>query len=350
MDKARDKVPARYVALLVQHLEHEGFDCDLALSCAGINRTHRGHADALLPASQLIDVVRRLAQASHRSDLGLSIGSLIGTGQLGEVGRAMLCCATLRDAWDCCARYYELITPSFSMSIRTVGACVELSWLPILPLPYDLIVLSYDIALMAVHNQLTCLLRNDLPSYDIYPSTPAPTYVERYRQLRPARCHFSQGGLPRLSIMIDVEVLKTAMPMANATDLIQAEQRLQARLSTAPRLRDWKAWVLLMLRESHDHQPTQGELSALLSMSASTLSRHLAAQGCSYRDLSMTVRYERACVLLQEGRSTVGDIAKRLGYAHASNFIRAFKVQTGMSPLQYVEERITPLTVGDEVE
>jgi AraC-like DNA-binding protein len=62
----------------------------------------------------------------------------------------------------------------------------------------------------------------------------------------------------------------------------------------------------------------------------------LAAQDCSYRDLSMAVRHERACTLLQEGRLSVGEIAKSLGYTHTSNFIRAFKGQTGLSPLQFV--------------
>lgn len=338
MDSNWNKIPARYVALLVQHLEHEGLDCGPALKRAGVQRASLQHSEAVLPAELVAEAFRMLAQASQRSGLGLSIGGLVGVGQLGEVGRAMMACSTLGDAVTCCMRYFELVTPSFVMQVRTVDSHAELSWAPVRAVPYDLLVVGYDIALMAVHNQLTRLLREDLPSYDAYFSTPAPSYVDQYRAIRPGRCHFDQGGLPKLRIVIDADVLKTPMPMANAADLAEAELRLLARLRSSPQHRDWKAWVLLMLRESLDHQPTQDELAALLNVSASTLARRLAAQACSFRDLSMTVRHERACELLARGSSSVADIALRLGYSHAASFIRAFKLQTGMTPQQYTQQ------------
>ncbi len=333
------KVPARYVALLVQHLEEQGTDCTPALAQAGISRASLHHIDAQLPSDQIVSATRLLTQASGgQRDLGMRIGAMMGPGQLGELGLAMLSCATIKDSLDLCARYYVLVTPSFSLRTRLVGSLYELCWQPIQAVPYDVMVMAYDLTLMNFHTRLQGLLREDLPGYDAYLFSPTPADQHRYNALKPARCHFGQGGLPSLRILIDADVLsRTPMPMAHRANLAEIQLRLDLKLlhHLKQDQRDWKAWVTMMLHEAQGHQPTQDELAAIVNLSTSTLARHLAAQDTSFRDLANEIRHERACHWLREGQLRVADVADLLGYTNPANFIRAFKARAGMSPAQY---------------
>lgn len=339
-------VPARYVALLVRYLEQEGTDCAAALTKTGISRDSLRHTDAQLPTEQITSVTRLLTEASGgRRDLGLNIGAMLSPGQMGELGLAMLNCATIKDSLELCARYYALVTPSFAMRTSLKGALFEVVWQPIQAVPYDLLVMAYDIALMTFHTRMKMLLRDEMPGYDIYLFSPEPPDRDRYKALKPARCHFGQGGLPSLRILIDADVVtRTPMPMAHAGDLADIERRLAQRLLHHARQdqRDWKAWVTMMLTEAHGDQPTQDELADIVGLSTSTLARHLTAQGTSFRELANHVRHERACMWLRDGRLQVSDVASLLGYTHAANFIRAFKARAGVSPTRYAAQHSQP--------
>ena len=69
-----------------------------------------------------------------------------------------------------------------------------------------------------------------------------------------------------------------------------------------------------------------------LDMSRRSLQRGLAAHGTSYTDLLAQVRLRRAAEWLERTDKPVVEIALDLGYADASNFARAFRRQTGVSP------------------
>lgn len=342
MSKAQ-KVPARYVALLIQHLEEQDIDCSQALADAGISPESLRHIDALLPSDQVILVTRLLSEASQgQRDLGLRIGAKVGAAQLGDLGLALLTCPTAKDALDLCARYHALITPEFSMCTRTVGTRYEVCWQPIQALPYDAMTLAYDLILTSIHTWAQSLWRDQMASFDAYLSGPPPTDRHRYSELKMARLHFGQEGLPALRILVDVKMVdSTPMPMADAKHLAEITKRLDVKLLHHLRQekRDWKAWVTMMLTETQGRLPTLDELAKIASTSASTLARHLAAQGASYRDLSSEVQHERACKWLREGHLQVNDVANLLGYTSAANFIRAFKARTGMSPGQYARQQ-----------
>ena len=52
-------------------------------------------------------------------------------------------------------------------------------------------------------------------------------------------------------------------------------------------------------------------------------------------ELIRTVRMEKACNLLKEGKSSIAEIAEQSGFQTASYFITAFKKAFGMTPGKY---------------
>ena len=74
-----------------------------------------------------------------------------------------------------------------------------------------------------------------------------------------------------------------------------------------------------------------------LAMTVRTMHRHLAEAGTSFRKIRDEVLRQRAEELLLERRVPLGEVSYLLGYAEPSNFHRAFRRWTGLTPVQWRE-------------
>ena len=79
----------------------------------------------------------------------------------------------------------------------------------------------------------------------------------------------------------------------------------------------------------------QDTVANRLYRSTSTLQRQLSAEGTSYRDILETTRRSLAEKYLKDGDYSQAEIAYMVGFSDQSNFARAFKRWTGMSPGQF---------------
>ncbi|MEO7111394.1 MAG: AraC family transcriptional regulator ligand-binding domain-containing protein [Polyangiaceae bacterium] len=69
-----------------------------------------------------------------------------------------------------------------------------------------------------------------------------------------------------------------------------------------------------------------------LAMSRRSLQRHLSGLGTSYSTLVDDIRRQRAQRLIEQEQLTPAEMARRLGFADASAFFRAFRRWTGETP------------------
>lgn len=79
----------------------------------------------------------------------------------------------------------------------------------------------------------------------------------------------------------------------------------------------------------------QDTVANRLYRSTSTLQRQLSAEGTSYRDILETTRRGLAEKYLRDGDYSQAEIAYMVGFSDQSNFARAFKRWTGVSPGQF---------------
>jgi AraC-like DNA-binding protein len=84
--------------------------------------------------------------------------------------------------------------------------------------------------------------------------------------------------------------------------------------------------------------PSQDIAAELLWTTPRTLRRRLADEGASWRTVVNDLKFERAVTRLQEGRSSVGEIAEELGYSGTAHFTRFFRRRAGTPPSAYREE------------
>ncbi len=91
----------------------------------------------------------------------------------------------------------------------------------------------------------------------------------------------------------------------------------------------------LLIRMLPSGTVDQDAIANKLYRSASTLQRQLSAEGTSYRDILAETRESLAKQYLADQDYSPSDVAFMLGFADQSNFGRAFKRWTGMSPGEY---------------
>jgi AraC-like DNA-binding protein len=103
---------------------------------------------------------------------------------------------------------------------------------------------------------------------------------------------------------------------------------------TSARVRD-RVRRFLSTRLMDRGAPTTSDLRDAFRMSERTLRRRLEAEGTTVRELLDDARREVALTLLERGRSTLDEIAFRLGFSGANAFRRAFKRWTGKAPTEY---------------
>ncbi|MNI71755.1 Urease operon transcriptional activator [compost metagenome] len=75
-------------------------------------------------------------------------------------------------------------------------------------------------------------------------------------------------------------------------------------------------------------------------MSSRTLRRHLSQVGSSYVQLLEEAQQKEAENLLLNSDMEIQEIALYLGYIQPTNFTRAFKKWTGMTPIQFRKKEI----------
>ena len=83
------------------------------------------------------------------------------------------------------------------------------------------------------------------------------------------------------------------------------------------------------------------ELSGMVNQSESVLSRQIKRIfGCTFKDLLVKSRFERAKVLLAQTDLPIADIAVAVGYENTSFFYRRFRKLYGKSPKEYRNQKI----------
>lgn len=338
----RPTLPARYYAQYCAWLKTIGVDVDALLRAARIAPAELAGPEALLRLEQVDALIAQSLAMSGRADLGFDFGRMIRVGSHDILGYALLSSPSLDYAVRLAVRFYRLMTPTFRMRYRRDAQTGEMEFNPIMPMQPQTLRFHLEGIAVSVHDQLRVLLGGSIPAYDYYISLPQPAYHQRYRETAPARWHFEAQATPGIRVALDAALMDRTPAMSDRMALELAEARCAALLERVGREEGLAAWVLMMLREARDGMPTIEELAHILHISSRTLDRRLRKEGRQFQEMSKRVRLERAFDLLGRRRMSVTQVALQLGYRDVSNFTRAFKRDSGMSPSEYQARGAAP--------
>jgi AraC-like DNA-binding protein len=92
---------------------------------------------------------------------------------------------------------------------------------------------------------------------------------------------------------------------------------------------------VLLIGQLPNGEPSRKTLADTLHLSERTLARRLSAGGYTFTSLVDEIRSHLAKDYLRQSRFSVTDVAFLLGFSDQSNFARAFKRWTDLSPTEF---------------
>lgn len=331
-------LPARYYLLLLDLVRCQGASLDPLIDRIGIDLAGLSEPDALLSIDEVDALIEAAVEVTARDDLGFHLGRLIKPSNHELLGYALMASATLDEALRMAARYWPLITRTFTLRYEPVASGVHIHLQPALALKPLSMRFHIEAIATAFHAEIDFLLSTRIPPYAIHLPQSLANAAPRYRQLAPARAHFDLKHDAAMRIELPTMMLERPLALADRHALKLARNRCDDELSRFTRQGSLSEWIRMMLDQTSDHQPRQQELARILHVSTRTLNRRLAKEGTCFRELGLQSRHHRACRLLAKSDLSITRIALQLGFVDGANFTRAFRRAEGKSPAGYREQ------------
>lgn len=263
---------------------------------------------------------------------GFRVGERSKPGDFFVFGHAWLASASLRGALSRLCRYSHVITTlSSELILEKQDDCYAL----IETYPEDGMKppkVASDAGFVALIKLFDAVTQGKIRPTSVALTLAPELGSTRYDEL--FKCPVSYGS-DKLIWTFDVGDLErplsgSAPEVTEATDRI-AENYIQSLDSSAVATAVSRMLVQTLPSGNSD----QDTIASRLHRSRSTLQRQLSAEGTSYRDILEVTRRALATRYLKEGEHSQAQIAFMIGFADQSNFARAFKRWTGLSPGEY---------------
>ncbi len=287
---------------------------------------------ARLPLSKMTRLWDMAVYMTDDQQFGLRAGARAEPSDFYVLGHAWLASATLRGALERLSRYAHVLSTAIARS-EVVEQDGMIVYVESFPDPGIVINRTADEAGMVAFFKLCEIIRRDrvrpLRAELIFPADTARGYLEEF-----LGCPVTYGN-EREKFYFSKEVFEEPLPgyipdVLDSTSRI-AEQYLesldQSKVATEVRR--------LLVQMLPSGKADQDNVAGRLYRSTSTLQRQLSAEGTSYRDILESTRRSLAEKYLRDGDYTQAEIAYMVGFSDQSNFARAFKRWTGMSPGQF---------------
>ena len=328
---------ASLTGLLATSLREEyGIDPGPVFADAGLPLSTAGSPRLRHPVARMRRLWELSKEASGDETIGLRTGQYAKPGYFYAFGHSWLASATLLDAMQRLTRYSQLISTavaqvtlaetadSYALSTRfTEGGNAP---------PKE----GIDCAMTALLALCDIAAEKEIRPLRVELTCRADVHPEAYREALRAPIRFgAEVGV----FHFDKDVLTAPLPhdtpdIARATDKI-AEEYVET-LDPHKVASQVRRLLIAMLPSGN---VSQDMVSSRLNRSKSTLQRQLKDEGLSYRDVLESTQRSLAENYLGEKKHTHAQIAFLLGFSDQSNFSRAFKRWTSMSPKQFQEFR-----------
>ncbi|MFT3812105.1 MAG: AraC family transcriptional regulator ligand-binding domain-containing protein [Acidovorax sp.] len=332
---ANPLVPARYFLAMDDCLRAAGTSVDSLARELGIDPGQFRQTHFALTPAQFEQLLARALRLTGRSDFGFEWGRRLRQNSHGILGYALMSYPTIDQGLRQSARYFALMNPMFRMAYQRTGRLAEIVFRPALPMRKETLDQMLELLAVSTHTHCQPLLQDPLAPYDILLPMAPPPHAQRYRELAPARVHFSASPVPEVRMLVSTWSLDAPLPIHNSHAVRVAEEQCEMLMLRGGGHVDWTGWVRMVLNEVEDGRLSLEECARLQGISARALERHLKKEGGNFRGLVIEARHARARQLLAQQGTSISQIAYQLGFTDVANFSRAFRRIHGVSPSEY---------------
>lgn len=305
------------------------------LARAGFDAGRLEALDGRLELDEYDSLIQHALDATRDPALGLHVLDNPAIGATYNVTSHLVAHAKcLRESIDTLARYHRLISDRPYWDIEEDERTATIRYRGEAGPPRARRYRS-EFTVTAMYKMVQYFVRNARPQKVAF-DHPAPPYSDAYTRVFDGLERFEQSFtgviIPR-ELMDEIHVNRDAefhstlqvhatKKLARLERTTTYAERVSARVAAEPAKRDMRA------------------VARALGVSPRTLRRRLAEEGAQYNAIVDRALASLATRLLVDERSTIQEIAHRLGFSDASTFCRAFKRWTGATPKHFLEESL----------
>jgi AraC-like DNA-binding protein len=336
--KRQHSISSYYAHTLLQGALSRGFSVERLITECGLSH------ELLSPECQASDLERiPTDKVSHliRSIWSLMDDEFMGftdiackQGVFAIVAKQLINDSTLGEALNTACYLYRTIRNDIDMRLEQYHGESRLLFTPLKP-ELDSSHFLVEFFLLIWHRFASWLVASRLGLKYATFNYPSPRHVLEYSLLFPCHCRFNEASC---SIVFDSTVMSLPIKQGLNELEIFLQNSPSDLLSKPDFQRTYTTQVMNALQGPAYSLLDIESLAKTFSMSARNLRRRLKAEGTSYQEIKDKLRVARASSLLREGKLSVNEISRQVGFQEAAAFTRAFKNWTGLSPRAFKEK------------
>jgi AraC-like DNA-binding protein len=331
-DQAAHTLPAGHALDLAELLE-TGWNVPKDTLFQGLSVARAGleKPDARIGIPAFCALVERARTLSGEPAIGFHMGMQMRVPAHGYLGFAAMTASTLHEALTLATRYAPTRTSALRLRLSVDGdhAALSIDELANFGTVRDCVLFALIVGLWQIAEALT---GQSLQGTADFPFA-RPAYAERVER----SVHSIRYEQPCAALRFSAALLDTPLQMANAAALELAREQCERALDALD-----PHDLVARVREALPRKPSGfhslEEVASKLGVSSRTLKRKLKVEGHAFSDLLDAMALEQARELLKQQALSLEQVAERLGYSDVSNFGRAFRRWTGLTPAAYRRE------------
>jgi AraC-like DNA-binding protein len=318
-----------YGLAIAKALESCGVDSARIFRAAGVPTDLSNDPMSRLSVATLTRLYRTCVDVTNNPYFGLTVARFVHISNLHALGYALAASATLMDFCRRLERYFRLVSQSAKVSVTEAGDNVILRFDYLAEISgetedafFSFLVLTMRLLYKRGFNPVRVEFHRPMPREG----------AEPYEALMHAPVSFSQTDGVLVFEKADLmQPLDGSCPeLAQVNDNIVVSYL--ARLDKSDVITGVTQKIIEFLP---DGDCGRDKVANALCMSPTTLQSKLSQRGTNFQQLLDDTRKELARSYLQQPARSVTEITFLLGFTDTSNFTRAFKRWTGVSPTDF---------------
>jgi AraC-like DNA-binding protein len=318
-------------ALLAHTLQSCDYDPAPLFARAGIDIREAADPNARIPTNRMQTLWGLAVGATGNPCLGLLTARRFQPAALHGLGFAWLASDTLYDAFERLVRYHRLINAAVDFRLEDSGDTFDL----VIQVPGDLLAGVYA----GLDNGIASFLRmtritagKHIMPVHVMLERPEPTCSGEFEEMFGPVIEY---GAPANRLCFDRALVTSHLPTALPELARMNDQTVVDYLARFDRDNITMQVRAKIVEQLHDGRPSQEAIAKTLHTSLRSLQRRLKDEATSYQALLETTQQELALQYMRDSRRSIGEITYLLGFSEPSNFTRAFKRWTGLSPAAF---------------
>jgi AraC-like DNA-binding protein len=321
-----------YTVAIARALEASGVDSSRIFRAFGIPKVPSSDPLARLPTTTMTRLYRACVDETNNPYFGLLVAKYIHLSHLHALGYALVASSTLMDYCRRLERYFRLVSQVAKVSVLEEDDKVMLRVDYLADISgetedafFGFLLYSMRLLYKPEFNPLRLELHRPMPHEG---STP-------YEALFRIPVIFSQANGLAVFAKRDMTQLLTG----DCPELAQVNDNIiigyLAKLDKSDVITGVTQKIIEFLP---DGDCTRDRVASALCMSPTKLQLKLSQRGTHFQQLLDDTRKELACSYLRQASRPVTEVTFLLGFSDTSNFTRAFKRWTGLSPTDFRQQ------------